>query len=62
MKGDIMTPKEFARAMREIQPPGERGDAEIEHQNADALMCEVLKELGYEEGVEIFLGMTLWYA
>ncbi len=32
------------------------------HEDADMVLCDLLKELGYGEGVEVFLKMTRWYA
>ena len=53
-----MTPDEFARRMYEISNVG----PEEGHIEADALMCQVLRELGYDAGVEIFERMPKWYA
>jgi hypothetical protein len=59
-----MTPDEFAQKMRAISEAMERGrnDPESRHCYADDLMCELLKELGYEEGVKVFEEMDKWYA
>lgn len=54
-----MTPEEFAARMREIM---QGGDKEIEHEVADSLMCDVLRNLGYEDGVAIFESADRWYA
>lgn len=54
-----MEPKEFTERMKQIK---EGGDIEIRHSDADNLMCEVLADLGYEEGVKIFEEMSKWYA
>lgn len=56
----VMTPEEFADKMGKIQPT-ERGDTEIEHGLADDLLCLVLEELGYGEGVRVFEEMDKWY-
>jgi hypothetical protein len=56
-----MTPNEFARRMKEIDP-GERGSHELAHIHADCLMCDLLRSLGYKEGVYIFENMELWYS
>ena len=53
-----MTPEEFAKAMKETQC----SDTEIAHCLADDLMCDLLKSLGYEEGIAIFLESDKWYA
>jgi hypothetical protein len=58
-----MTPEEFAAAMQKIATHQERGyDEEPRHADADGLMMQVLSELGYGEGVEIFSEMPKWYA
>lgn len=54
-----MSPKEFAEAMRQID---QDCDVEIGHSRADDLMCAILRELGYEEGVNVFDEMVKWYA
>lgn len=55
-----MTPQEFANKMHELRR--DLGDPEATHSQADKLMCEALRRLGYEAGVEIFEKMELWYA
>ena len=55
------TPKEFAEEMEHIK--NEYGfDKEMAHSCADDLMCEILRSLGYKEGVKIFDSMDKWYA
>lgn len=56
--GRIISPKEFAAAMAEAVNEG----PEDGHIEADALMCETLRRLGYEEGVQIFENLKKWYA
>lgn len=56
-----MNPKEFAEKMAVIAKYNDR-DEESSHVEADDLMCEVLTELGYRDGIEIYRKMTLWYA
>lgn len=53
------SPKCFANKMRCLD---EMNDPEIGHYKADELMCELLTELRYGEGVEIFKEMSKWYA
>lgn len=53
-----MTPEEFEQKMRELVT----GDIEVDHLKMDELMCELLKQLGYEKGVEIFEETGRWYA
>ncbi len=55
-----MTPKEFADRMRAIT--SEVVDIGGMHSDADDLLCEVLRSLGYEEGVAIFEGADKWYS
>jgi hypothetical protein len=63
LKGEtIMTTKEFAEQMREIQYRYEADDEELCHIMMDNLMCEVLESLGYGEGVLIFIETDKWYA
>ena len=54
-----MTPCEFEKrmaALKEINCPDGC------HQDADKLMCQVLKSLGYEKGVVLFEQLDKWYA
>lgn len=61
-----MTPEEFANKMREIVKECEerkgQNDAEIIHEALDDCMCDLLRELGYDEGVDFFLAQERWYA
>jgi hypothetical protein len=61
-----MTPEEFEKRMRECFPPppdkGRGYDKEVAHGNADQLMCDLLTELGYGKGVEVFENADKWYA
>ena len=62
MAGLMITAAEFERRMREINKDRIRNqDEEKSHLEADRLMCEVLKSLGYEVGVRVFEGMPRWY-
>lgn len=38
------------------------GDEEIAHREADTLLCEVLRKLGYNELVELYESIDKWYA
>ena len=53
--------EKFAEDMREN---AERyaDDEEIAHSIADGIMCDLLRELGYGKGVDIFEDMPKWYA
>ncbi len=54
-----LTPDEFTRQMAEII---RSNDIEEGHMEADKLMCQVLRELGYGEGVKLFMKQSWWYA
>ena len=53
-----ITPEEFAEKMKSFADGAARA---APHENADTLMCDVLRSLGYGVGVEIFLEMDRWY-
>jgi hypothetical protein len=57
--GENMTPDEFKARMEEVLLVG---SCEYRHEDADDLMCEVLRSLGYGDGVDIFEKMEKWYA
>ena len=40
----------------------EAEDPEQAHADADQMMCDVLRHLGYGAGVDVFLKMLKWYA
>lgn len=54
-----MNPEEFYEKMLELQ---KLNDEEMSHIKMDDLMCDVLKFLGYEKGVEIFDSTDKWYS
>lgn len=57
-----MTPEEFKSKMEEFVKDYERYEDEAEtHINMDGLMCQVLSDLGYSEGVDIFCKQDKWY-
>lgn len=56
-----MTPEEFKNKMQEIYDKS-YGGGEDSHIAADMLLCEVLTQLGYKEGIDIFNSMEVWYA
>ena len=65
-----MTPEEFKTHMENIskdvmelddQNPDMPSMIEAAHIKADELMCEILIELGYEEGIKIFKRMEKYY-
>lgn len=51
--------KGFANEMRRID---RNNDTEMAHIYADELMCQLLRKLGYSEGVDIFEKMSKWYS
>lgn len=57
--GPTLTPEEFAEKMAGI---AENGDEERNHVAADSIMCELLKSLGFGEGVGLFEDMDKWYS
>ena len=54
-----MTPQEFALRMREIAA---NDDIEEGHATADALLCRVLRELGFQDGISTYEAMPKWFA
>ena len=56
-----MTPKEFFVKMQTIVDEF-YSDLEVLHSKMDDLMCEVLMELGYDDGVHVFNNADKWYA
>ena len=64
---DVMTPEAFAKYMKKHSQPlclSNIGviDRETSHRRMDALMCRVLEDLGYGEGVKVFKKTPKWYA
>jgi hypothetical protein len=60
-----LTPEQFAEKMRELFPrPGgmPHYDTDAAHAQADRLLCQVLRSLGYGDGVTIFEDADKWYA
>lgn len=58
-----MTPEQFKERMLNISKEHyEEEDEEDSHRKMDKLMCEVLVELGYKDGVDIFKNMPKYYA
>jgi len=54
-----MSRAEFKNKMQTI---ADKEDAECGHIEADKLMCELLRDFGYGEGVDIFEKMYKWYS
>jgi len=47
-------------ALSELQ--NENGDIEVQHSMADAILCGLLKALGYDDVVEAWAKVPKWYA
>lgn len=61
----VLTPYEFSIAMMQIKSGvcyDRSYDEEDQHIDADELMCNVLRSLGYGDGIDIFDSMHKWYA
>ena len=58
----MLTPEEFKQQMQDFFSDGSDNDCESSHIQADKLMCSLLTELGYGEGIEIFKNADKWYA
>ena len=59
-----MTKEEFYHKMLALveQLESHQIDTEDFHIEADSLMCRLLIELGYGQGVEVFRGTPKWYS
>ena len=58
----MISPEEFETRMLALDARSQSGALNRTHIEADELMCEILRELGYAAGVEIFEEMDKWYA
>lgn len=64
----IMTPEEFAKAMKKASdnlndPTGHPYyDEEDTHSKMDGIMADLLRQLGYGEGIDIFENTNKWYS
>lgn len=56
-----VSPAEFAVRMRAIVDD-DSADAEDDHMNADRLLAETLRALGYGEGITVYDSMHKWYS
>ena len=54
----IMTPEEFAKAMKKASDY----DEEDAHMQMDGIMADLLRQLGYREGIDIFENTNKWYS
>lgn len=62
----LMTPEAFKETMLALQKKHldmeqETGDVASFHMEADTLMEDLLEELGYGDGVQIFRDSPKWY-
>lgn len=59
-----MTPEEFATQMRDLYEFHyvKNNDEELAHGYMDDAMCDLLRQLGYGEGVDIFIKTPKWYS
>ena len=58
LKSPFMSPDEFLEKMKAI----ESQSPEYFHINADDLMCDLLRRLGYGEGIDFFEKQERWYS
>jgi len=56
-----ISPRAFANIMERLHDSLAH-DTETQHYVMDQIICEVLIDLGYEEGVRIFKDTKKWYA
>jgi len=57
-----MNKKLHAEYVEKMKMCIENGDIEMAHSDADELLCEFLRKLGYDELVEKYLKVYKWYA
>lgn len=60
MPKKVTTPTQFENKMKKLAQ--DVHDMEFRHLDMDYAMCELLVELGYESGVNIFKNTPKWYA
>ncbi len=56
-----VTPEAFHAAMAALAVEVPYPNLVTRHAMADAILCNVLRKLGYGEGVEVFVCMEKWY-
>ena len=54
----MITPEEFERRMKEI---AKERNADDRHYKADCLMTDLLKELGYGDGIKVYDEFDKYY-
>lgn len=63
-----MTPEEFSKEMKKASdnlndPTGHPYyDEEDAHRKMDGIMTDLLRQLGYREGIDIFENTNKWYS
>lgn len=57
-----MTPAEFKERMQKLAPREERIPSYNDYMDADLLLLECLRSLGYGEGCDIYEQIEKWYA
>ena len=59
-----MTPEEFTAKMREAYETHwmKEEDEKMVHVVMDGIMCDLLRSLGYGEGVDVFDETPMWYS
>lgn len=57
----MLTPEEFKHVMTLIADDYD-GDPETAHELMDAMMVELLSDLGYKDGIDIFHKAMKWYS
>ena len=55
-----MTPKEFYEQMQRIRANEDLSNDD-KHERMDALMCKLLADMGYTDGIEVFRSTEKWY-
>lgn len=55
----LLTPKDFADKMRELD---QNDNVETKHILADNLIIKLLVQLGYQDGAKVFQDMAKWYS
>lgn len=64
----VMAPEEFAKAMKKVSdnlndPTGDTYYDEADaHREMDGIMADLLRQLGYKEGIDIFKNTNKWYS
>jgi hypothetical protein len=59
-ENDKITPEQFEIMMGVIKES--KYDGEVNHIEADKVLCATLKSLGYEKGINIYLSLKRWFS